>query len=221
MSQSKPANLKALLIASHFGPTVLVVSISLCISLSQFGLIESLRIGIAIFAGQLVVGWSNEVIDYPLDLAAQRMKKPLVSGSLPVWLLRRLIPITLAAAILLSYLSPLGFIGTLVHLLGILSATLYNIKLKSTVFSPIPYLVSFTALPWAIFLAANNKPPTWLYLSLALFTTAFHFLNVLKDLEFDIEQGVLGLPQRIGKTGSINVASFLALLAILSILFLR
>jgi 4-hydroxybenzoate polyprenyltransferase len=44
---------------------------------------------------------------------------------------------------------------------------------------------------------------------------------VLKDLEFDIEQGVLGLPQRIGKTGSINVASFLALLAILSILFLR
>jgi 4-hydroxybenzoate polyprenyltransferase len=221
VSQSKPAHLKALLIASHFGPTVLVVSISLCISLSQFSLIESLRIGIAIFAGQLVVGWSNEVIDYPLDLAAQRMKKPLVSGSLQVSMLKKLIPLALIAAILLSFFSPLGLIGTLIHSLGLLSATLYNLKLKSTVLSPIPYLISFSALPWAIFLAAGERPPTWLYLSLALFTVSFHFLNVLKDLEFDIDQGVLGLPQRIGKRGSINVASFLALLAILSILFLR
>jgi 4-hydroxybenzoate polyprenyltransferase len=108
----------------------------------------------------------------------------------------------------------------MLHSLGILSATLYNLKLKSTVLSPVPYLVSFTALPWAIFLAAGERPPIWLYLSLAFFTTAFHFLNVLKDLEFDIEQGVLGLPQRIGKTGSSIVASLLSLLAILSIIFL-
>lgn len=217
MSKSKPAHLKALLIASHFGPTVLVVSISLCISLSQFSLIESLRIGLAIFTGQLVVGWSNEVIDYPLDLAAQRMKKPLVAGSLQVSMLKKLIPLTLFAAILLSFFSPLGLIGTMIHSLGILSATLYNLKFKLTVLSPVPYLVSFTALPWAIFLAAGERPPIWLYLSLAFFTTAFHFLNVLKDLEFDIEQGVLGLPQRIGKTGSIVVAMVLAILGFLVI----
>ena len=199
---------------------MLVVSISLCISLSQFSLIESLRIGIAIFAGQLVVGWSNEVIDYPLDLAAQRMKKPLVSGSLQVSMLKKLIPLALIAAILLSFFSPLGLIGTLIHSLGLLSATLYNFKLKATISSPVPYAISFGALPWAIFLAAGERPPIWLYLSLAFFTTAFHFLNVLKDLEFDIEQGVLGLPQRIGKTGSSIVASLLSLLAILSIIFL-
>lgn len=217
MSQLTPSRLKSLLVASHFGPTVLVVTITFCIALSQFSFLETFRISLAIFAGQLVVGWSNEVIDYPLDLAAHRMKKPLVSGSLQVSMLKKLIPLALFAAILLSFLSPLGLIGTMIHSLGILSATLYNLKLKSTVFSPIPYLVSFTALPWAIFLAAGERPPTWLYLSLALFTTAFHFLNVLKDLEFDIEQGVLGLPQRIGKTGSITVAAVLATLGFLAI----
>ena len=214
MSQSALSRLKSLLVASHFGPTVLVVSITFCIALSQFSFLEAVRVSLAIFAGQLVVGWSNEVIDYPLDLAARRMKKPLVSGSLQVSMLKKLIPLALIAAILLSFFSPFGFIGTLIHLLGILSATLYNLKLKSTVLSPIPYLVSFTALPWAIFLAAGERSPTWLYLALALFTTAFHFLNVLKDLESDINQGVLGLPQRMGKKGSISVAAILATLGV-------
>ena len=214
MRQLTPSRLKSLLVASHFGPTVLVVTITFCIALSQFSFLETFQISLAIFAGQLVVGWSNEVIDYPLDLAAHRMKKPLVSGSLQVSMLKKLIPLALIAAILLSFFSPFDLIGTLIHLFGILSATLYNLKLKSTVFSPIPYLVSFSALPWAIFLAAGERPPTWLYLSLALFTAAFHFLNVLKDLDSDINQGVLGLPQRIGKKGSAIIAAALAILGV-------
>jgi 4-hydroxybenzoate polyprenyltransferase len=193
---------------------VLVVSITFCIALSQFSFLETFRISLAIFAGQLVVGWSNEVIDYPLDLAAHRMKKPLVSSSLQVSMLKKLIPLALIAAILLSFFSALGLIGTLIHVLGLLSATLYNFKLKATIFSPVPYVISFGALPWAIFLAAGERPPTWLYLSLAFFTTAFHFLNVLKDLETDINQGVLGLPQRLGKKGSISAAAVLATLGV-------
>ena len=213
--------IRSLLIAAHFGPTVLVVSISFLIARMQFNLIESLQISVAIFAGQLVVGWSNDVIDYPLDRAAMRMKKPLVSGTISETLLRKLIPIALVSATLLSFFSPLGFKGTLLHLLGILSATLYNLKLKSTIFSPLPYLLSFSALPWAIYLASGESPPAWLYLELALFTTAFHFLNVLKDLDHDVDQGVLGLPQRVGRKSSIVIAISLALLAILSVPLLR
>jgi 4-hydroxybenzoate polyprenyltransferase len=220
VSQSRPARLKSLLIASHFGPTVLVVSISFSIALSQFDLLDSIRISAAIFAGQLVVGWSNEVIDYSLDHAAKRNKKPLVSGALTVFNLSKLIPVALLSAVLLSFFGPLGLIGTLLHMLGLLSATLYNLKLKSTIFSPVPYIISFGALPWAIYLAARERPPIWLYLSLALFTVSFHFLNVLKDLEFDIDQGVLGLPQRIGKRGSIIVAALLAALGTLTFFIL-
>jgi 4-hydroxybenzoate polyprenyltransferase len=149
------------------------------------------------------------------------VKKPLVSGEISLQLLQRLIPIALLTAALLSAIGPLGLSGTLVHLLGLLSATAYNLKLKSTIFSPLPYIISFGALPWAIFLAAGTTPPLWLYLALALFTTAFHFLNVVKDLQWDIEQGVLGLPQRIGKTRSLVSASLLALAGVLVLLFLR
>ena len=213
--------IKSLLIASHFGPTVLVVSISFCISISQFSLSESIRIALAIFAGQLVVGWSNEVIDYPLDRAAGRAKKPLVSGEIALENLRLLIPIALLAAGILSILSPLGLVGTALHLLGILSAMTYNLKLKATILSPLPYIFSFGLMPWAIFLAAGEKPPVWLYLALALFTTAFHFLNVIKDLQWDIDQGVRGLPQRIGKQPSIAIAALLAGCGVLVLLFLR
>lgn len=219
MPTSGLARVKSLLVASHFGPTLLVVSISFAIAVSQFSILESLRIAVAIFFGQLVVGWSNEVIDLPLDKAANRVKKPLVAGQISLPLLQKLIPLALIVATLLSLLSPLGLVGTAVHLLGIFSATLYNVKLKSTIFSAIPYLISFGLLPWAIFLAADRNPPIWLYMALALFTAAFHFLNVLKDLQWDIDQGVLGLPQRFGKKWSIVTAAILALTAILTLLY--
>ena len=209
--------IRSLLIASHFGPTVLVVSMSFAIAISQFSLTQSLRIALAIFAGQLVIGWSNEVIDHPLDSGAGRLKKPLVAGNLTETFLRRLIPVALLTATLLSFFSPLGLKGTAIHLLGLLSATLYNVKLKPTIYSPIPYIISFGLLPWAIFIPAGKNPPFWLYAAMALFTAAFHFLNVLKDLQWDIDQGVLGLPQRIGKKGSIATAAVLSLLGLLLI----
>ena len=210
----------ALLRASHFGPTVLVTTIAFFTAKFEFSTFDSIQIALAIFAGQLVVGWSNDVIDFPLDTAANRVKKPLVSGAISVGLLQKLIPIALLSAAAISFIGPLGLSGTLVHLLGLLSATLYNLKLKSTIFSPLPYIISFGALPWAIFLAADSTPPLWLYLALPLFTTAFHFLNVVKDLQWDVEQGVLGLPQRIGKTGSVITAFILALAGFFVVLFL-
>lgn len=206
----------ALLRAAHFGPTVLVTAIAFFVATFEFTAFESLQIAFAIFAGQLVVGWSNDVIDFPLDATAKRIKKPLVAGEITLGLLQKLIPIALLSATIISFIGPLGLSGTLVHLLGLLSATAYNLKLKSTIFSPLPYVISFGALPWAIFLAAGTSPPLWLYQALALFTTAFHFLNVVKDLKWDIEQGVLGLPQRIGKTRSLSTASVLVIAGLLT-----
>ncbi len=198
--------IRGLILATHFGPTVLVVSISFCLSLSQYSPSQSLEIAIAIFAGQCVVGWSNDLIDFPLDLAASRQKKPLVDGKISERMLRIAIPVALASAILLSFLGPLGAKGTALHALGIFSATAYNVKLKKTILSPLPYVISFGALPWAIFLSAGKLPPAWLYLAFIFFALAFHFLNVVKDLAWDRSQGILGLPQRLGKRGSLATA---------------
>jgi 4-hydroxybenzoate polyprenyltransferase len=78
-------------------------------------------------------------------------------------------------------------------------------------------MVSFGALPWAIYVAAGTKPPTWIVLGFVLFASAFHFLNVLKDIEMDIAQGVLGLPQVLGRKKSIIIAILLAGLGILDV----
>jgi 4-hydroxybenzoate polyprenyltransferase len=184
-------------------------------------LIDSLRVAIAIFAGQLVVGWSNDFIDAPLDIAAQRTKKPIVSNEIDPEQLKKSILVALVAALLLSLFSPLGLTGTLIHFLGILSATFYNLKLKSTILSPIPYIVSFGALPWAIYLPVRNQPPLWLFIDFMLIAVAFHFFNVLKDFQWDINQGVLGLPQRLGRNVSSIVSISLVVSAVIVLIFLN
>ncbi len=205
--------------AAHFGPTLIVTATTFLLALSQYSLIDALRVAIAIFAGQLVVGWSNDFIDAPLDIAAQRTKKPIVSKEIDRDQLRKSIVVALVAALLLSLFSPLRITGTLIHFLGILSATFYNLKLKSTILSPLPYLVSFGSLPWAIYLSAGNHPPLWLFIDFMLISVAFHFFNVLKDFQWDIEQGILGLPQRLGRNASLIISILLVTTAILIFIY--
>jgi 4-hydroxybenzoate polyprenyltransferase len=207
--------------AAHFGPTIIVTATTFLLALSQYSLIDSIRVAIAIFAGQLVVGWSNDFIDAPLDIAAQRTKKPIVSKEINPEQLKRSIVFALVAAVLLSLFSPLGLTGTLIHFLGILSATFYNLKLKSTIISPLPYIVSFGALPWAIYLPAGNQPPLWLFIDFMLIAVAFHFFNVLKDFQWDINQGVLGLPQRLGRNVSLFISISLVVSAVIVLIFLN
>ena len=83
-----------------------------------------------------------------------------------------------------------------------------------TWFSPLPYAISFGALPWAIYAAAHKNPPAWLFIDFILVSVSFHFLNVIKDLEWDIKQGVVGMPQRIGKNLGMAFAIFLLAIAL-------
>ena len=206
-----------LLKASHFGPTMLVVTITCILSLTQFSIRESIFIAFAILLGQFVVGWSNDLIDFPRDKAAGRIKKPLVAGTITEEALRISLGIALPSALIVSLMSPLGVSGTAIHFIGLLSATAYNFKLKSTLLSVVPYIVSFGALPWAIYVAAGNTPPTWIVLGFILFASAFHFLNVIKDLEADIDQKVMGLPQVLGRKKSIAIAVLLGVLGIVDV----
>ena len=203
-----------LLKAAHFGPTVLVVGITFVLALTQFSIGDAAFIALAFLLGQLVVGWTNDLVDFPRDKAAERFNKPLVAGTITELTLKICVAIALVSALIVSLLSPLGISGSAIHFLALLSATAYNVKLKSTVLSVVPYVFSFGALPWAIYLAAGTQPPTWIVLGFILFASAFHFLNVLKDMESDIAQQVMGLPQVIGRKKSIVTATILAVLGI-------
>lgn len=218
MQSSLSRTLRGFISATHFGPTVLVVTISFFLSRLQYSVSDSLQIAIAILAGQCVVGWTNDVVDLPLDSPAARSNKPLVAGSVTTKQLRIAISIALLAALLLSLHSPLGVIGTFVHALLLLSATAYNLYLKKTVLSVLPYVISFGGLPWAVYLSAGKNPPLWLVLAFIFISSSFHFLNVLKDLEADVAQGVMGLPQRLGRRKSLGMSLVLLLAGLLSVI---
>jgi 4-hydroxybenzoate polyprenyltransferase len=167
--------------------------------------------------GQFVVGWTNDLVDFPTDKKALRLKKPLVAGTVTEPTLRISVGIALLGALIVSLLCPLGVSGSAIHFLGLLSATAYNFKLKSTLFSVVPYIISFGALPWAIYVAAGTQPPIWIVLGFILIASAFHFLNVLKDMESDIDLGIMGLPQVIGHKKSAAVAILLMALGTLDV----
>ena len=82
MSEKLWPQLVGLLKAAHFGPTVLVVGITFVLALTQFSIGDSAFIALAFLLGQLVVGWTNDLIDFPRDKAAERFNKPLVAGTI-------------------------------------------------------------------------------------------------------------------------------------------
>ena len=205
--------------ASHFGPTVLVTTLSLFFASLYWWEGPAIVIAFGVFLGQLVVGWSNDLIDYQDDLKHQRMNKPLVSQSINQKTLLRSLRIVLPLALLVNLFGPLGFIGGGLSIFAIGCAVAYNFYFKFTAFSWLPYGIAFAALPSCMALSKGYLPPMWMWLGGAFFGVAAHFINVIKDINQDHASGIKGLPQRFGTKGSIAVAVLLILAAIALLVF--
>jgi 4-hydroxybenzoate polyprenyltransferase len=67
-------------------------------------------------------------------------------------------------------------------------------------------------------LSKGEAPALWMWLGGALFGTAAHFLNVIKDMEQDKASGIKGLPQRLGTKASLVTAIVLIAAAVVLIL---
>ena len=169
-------------------------------------------VAFGVFTGQLLVGWSNDLIDFQDDLNHQRANKPLVSGDLDPSLLRRWIIWMLPISFLANLAGPLGIKGGLTYMLGILFGIAYNFYFKFSPLSPLAYAIAFAALPASIAIGAGITPPLWLALGGSIFGVSAHFVNVLKDMSEDRVSGIGGLPQRLGIKGSI-IAALICLIA--------
>jgi len=209
--------IRALANASHFGPTLIVTSISWFFAAYYWWEGPAYFIAFGVFTGQLVVGWSNDLYDYADDLKHNRIKKPLVAGTItPNYLmkwLRFMVPFSFVA----NLLGPLGFKGGLVYMFGISMGVAYNFYFKYNVFSWLPYALAFAALPSCIAISKDITPPVWMWLGGAIFGSAAHFINVIKDIDQDRASGIGGAPQRIGKRNSIGMAALLIALGALTL----
>ena len=189
----------SLLRASHIGPTAAVTFISFLLATSLWWEGPAFVIAFGIFLGQLLVGWSNDLNDYPDDLKHNRTVKPLVSGEITSKQLLRAIKICAPFTLIFNLFGPLGIKGGLLYLFGVGMGVAYNFYFKSTLFSPLPYALAFAALVSSIVISTDRTPPIWLITCGALLGVAAHFANVLKDLDQDLESKIKGLPQRLGK----------------------
>ena len=94
----------------------------------------------------------------------------------------------------------LGWQPGLASLTVVACGWLYNLGLKATAFSFVPYAIAFGMLPAVATLALPDPtwPAPWAMVAGALFGVSAHLANVLPDLDDDIDTGVRGLPHRIG-----------------------
>jgi len=184
--------------AGHLQPTLAVVTVTTALAaLAGRGAPGCAAVATAVLAGQLSTGWSNDWFDAGRDQAVGRTDKPIVAGDVSVAAVRFAACTALAAAVPLSLLS--GWRAATVHLVAIGSAWAYNLGLKATVVSPVPYAVSFGLLPAFVTLGLPGHP--WprpaVMVATGLLGVGAHFVNTLADRDDDARSGIVGLPQRM------------------------
>lgn len=194
---SVPSRVRVLVGAAHGGPALAVTVLAGLLSVAQ-GLdpASTAVLVAAVLAGQLSIGWSNDLVDRTRDRAAGRDDKPLTTEDGSVALVRVACGVAVVACLVLSF--ALGPAAGIAHVLCVASAWAYNLGLKATVWSWAPYAVSFGGLTAVVTLADGEVPPWWWPVGAALLGVGAHLLNVLPDLADDAATGVRGFPHRLG-----------------------
>lgn len=194
------ARARALVRAAHPGPTLAVTAIATALAVAVGrGPPGTLLVALTVLSGQLSIGWCNDLVDRDRDRRSARADKPLATGALPPAAVAWACAAASVACVPLSLAN--GVAAGLAHLVLVGSGWAYNLGVKRTVASPLPYAVSFGLLPAVVTLGLPGSPwpPSWAILGGSLLGVGAHGVNVLPDFEEDLATGVRGLPQRLGR----------------------
>ena len=173
----------------------------------------------AVLTGQLSIGWSNDYLDAERDQAVGRSDKPVAAGDVTP----RVAGIAAVVAVSLTFVlsAALGWPGGAAVVGTAACGWAYNLGVKSTVLSWLPYAIAFGLLPAVATLSDSPPrwPPAWALAAGALLGVAAHLANVLPDLRDDQATGVRGLPHRLGEKPTALTGAGLLLAASAVILF--
>jgi 4-hydroxybenzoate polyprenyltransferase len=142
-------------------------------------------------------------------MRAGRRDKPLATGELAPRTAAVATALALLCCVPLSLAS--GWWAGAAHLGAVAGGWAYNLGLKRTVLSALPYATSFGLLVAFVTLGLPGSPwpRPWALAAGALLGVGAHFLNVVPDVPDDLAAGVRGLPQRLGAAGSAVTGSLL------------
>ncbi|MBX6342788.1 MAG: UbiA family prenyltransferase, partial [Thermomicrobiaceae bacterium] len=153
---------------------------------------------LTMLAGQLAIGALNELRDRDLD-AQTKPHKPIPAGLVSP---RAALGITVAAlALMLATGALLGPLPLLVAAIGTGAGLAYDLGLKRTRWSWLPYLVALPLLPTWVWLALARPEPRLLLLYPigAPMVLAVHLAQSLPDAESDRAGGAGTLVARLGR----------------------
>jgi 4-hydroxybenzoate polyprenyltransferase len=161
-----------------------------------------LRLVLSVVCSQFAIGSANDVIDRELD-AATKPWKPVARGAIQPRAATRLAVALSAACLALSAsLSPATLFAAC---LGLGCGLAYDVWLKRTAWSWLPYGLALPTLPiWAW--AAMDRLTGRLFLVYPLgllLGLALHLANTLPDLEGDRAFGVRGFAHALGRRRSL------------------
>src|SRR5664279_6482814 len=205
--------IRALALSCHPIPSVAVTAMSAGLAaLAGLPFGRGALVTGAVFTGQLSIGWSNDYIDAERDRASLRSDKPLATEAIAP----RTVGIAAALAVVftIALSALLGWPGGAVALLTVLTAWAYNLGLKATVLSWLPYAIAFGIAPAVVTLSAlpPRWPGVWILAACALLGVAAHLANVLPDFGDDSATGIRGVPHRIGARATALTAAALLLI---------
>ena len=198
--------------ACHPLPTAAVTAFAAALAAAAGGGPRaSARVAAAVGAGQLAIGWANDAIDADRDAAGGRSDKPVATGRLSRGAVAGAAVVATAAAVPLS--AALGRAPGRLHLAGLAAGLGYDLGLKGTLASPLPYLAFFGALPAVAAGAAGARRSLLLCAVGGTLGLGAHLANTVPDAEADAATGVRGLPQRLGPAASRAGAALLVVAA--------
>lgn len=218
------SKLKAILALTHrsavvvFSLTVFILAVLAERGLPDLGTLACLILGM-IFA-QSAIGISNEVSDYELD-AVSKPWRAIPAGFISLGTAKLLAGI--ATALGLLFAAMISYPSMLLLALGVSMGVLYNIKLKRSILSWLPYAIAYPLIPIWVWLSLGKLEPSMLIIypvSLPL-TFAIHLCNQLRDFDEDAAMGIRSVSHYLGKNRAILLCFSLLIISPLVLLVLH
>jgi 4-hydroxybenzoate polyprenyltransferase len=159
----------------------------------------AVRLAGSMIAIQASIGALNDVADATRD-AGHKPRKPIPAGWVTLPEARGIVVLGLALGALLA--TPSGVATLLVAGAGAASGYVYDLRLKGTPFSWVPFAAGVPLLPLFAWLGAIGTVPPWLALLVplaALSGAALAIANALADRERDLAAGATSLATVLGQ----------------------
>ena len=189
----------------HPFPSLLnAVAVALFAELASEGRVPAsvlLRLVALVACSQFAIGSANDVVDRRLD-AASKPWKPIAAGQIAADTAATLAVCLSAGCLILA--ASLGLGTVLASALGLGCGLAYDLRLKRSAWSWLPYCIGIPTLPVCAWVAVAGFTPRLLLLYPlgTLLGLGLHLANTLPDLEADRAFGVRGLAHILGRRRS-------------------